>query len=48
MYQPKFQKIYFCGKYDLKKLTKTNISKFYSNLCFNDTKKFIGFNELDR
>jgi hypothetical protein len=48
MYQPKFQKIYFCGKYNLKKITKSNIDKFYTNLCFNGTKKFIGFNELDR
>jgi hypothetical protein len=48
MYQPKFQKIYFCGKYNLIKFTKLSIDKFYTNLCFNGTKKFIGFNELER
>lgn len=48
MYQPKFKKIYFCGKYNLKKITKASVDKFYTNLCFNGTKKFIGFNELER
>lgn len=46
MYQPKFQKIFYCGKYDLKKISKSTISKFYTTLCYNGTKKFIGFNEL--
>jgi len=46
MFQPKFQKIYYCGKLDCKKLTKTNIDYFYKNYCFKDTNKFIDFKIL--
>jgi len=48
MYQPKFQKIYYCGIKNLKKLTKTTINDFYTNQCYNDTKKFIDFKNLSR
>lgn len=46
MYQPKFEKIYYCGKLDLKKLTQTTINNFYLNHCYNETKKFIDFKNL--
>jgi hypothetical protein len=48
MYQPKFQKIYYCGKQNLKKLTKTVMSDFYTNHCLGETKKFIDFKSLTR
>lgn len=48
MYQPKFNKIYYCGILNLKKLTKTTINNFYKNNCYNDTKKFIDFKNLSR
>jgi len=48
MYQPKFQKIYFCGIQNLKKLDKTTIDNFYLNHCYGDTKKFIDFKSLVR
>jgi hypothetical protein len=48
MYQPKFQKIYFCGIYNSKKLNTTTINNFYKNHCFTDSKKFIDFKNLLR
>jgi hypothetical protein len=48
MYQPKFQKIHFCGTLILKNLNASSISNFYKNHCLNDTKKFIDFNILTR
>ena len=48
MYQPKFQKIYYCGIFNLKNLTKATINNFYINNCLFGTKKFIDFKNLLR
>lgn len=48
MYQNKYQKIYYCGKLDLKILNESTINDFYTKYCFNNTKKFISFNNLNK
>ena len=48
MFQPKFQKIYYCGKLCVNKLTPTEINNFYTEHCFSGTKKFIDFKNLIR
>lgn len=48
MYQPKFQKIYYCGKLFLNGMSETEVNDFYTNYCFGETKKFIDFKNLSR
>jgi len=48
MFQPKYQRIYYCGIYTIKKINSTTINSFYKNHCFNDSNKFIDFKNLLR
>jgi hypothetical protein len=48
MFQPKYQKIYYCGIHTLKKVNSITINNFYKNHCFNDSNKFIDFKNLLR
>lgn len=46
MYQPNFEKIYYCGKLELNDILDDTISNFYKNNCYKNTNKFIDFKSL--